>query len=331
MKQIYGIDLSKDKFDVNFILPSGSNQNKTIKNKLPSIVAFLNSIDKDSILCMEHTGVYGELLAFTALTFNFKVSLVSGYEIKHSLGALKGKSDTIDACRIRQYAERFSDKLKFAHLESETLHELRELHVLRTQLVKERKMLLTNQQSKKHCAYNSSIAHKIAQEQLNSLNKAIEDIELEIMVIIYQMPKLFENFQLLNFIFGIGPVTSCELIIKTDNFEKINTARKAASFAGICPFPNESGTMVKKSKTSPMADKALKTLLYLCASTAVQNNKEYALYYQRKALEGKPHHLIMNNVSHKLLRTVYSIIKSRKPYSPEYFCIDPRKRLKKVA
>ncbi|MFO7975694.1 MAG: transposase, partial [Candidatus Hydrogenedentota bacterium] len=35
---------------------------------------------------------------------------------------------------------------------------------------------------------------------------------------------------------------------KTGNFKKIDTARKAASYAGVCPFPNKSGKMEGKSK-----------------------------------------------------------------------------------
>ena len=72
--------------------------------------------------------------------------------------------------------------------------------------------------------------------------------------------------------------------------------------------------MSLKPKTSHIADKKLKSLLFLAAKTAVAHNKEFSLYAERKRLEGKPHYLIMNNVSNKMLRTVYGIVQSRKPY-----------------
>jgi len=62
------------------------------------------------------------------------------------------------------------------------------------------------------------------------------------------------------------------------------------------------------------------------AKSAVKHNKEYKLYYQKKQLEGKPHYLIMNNISNKMLRTIYSVVKNKTQYSQEYICLDPRER-----
>lgn len=47
-------------------------------------------------------------------------------------------------------------------------------------------------------------------------------------------------------------------------------------------------------------------------------------------MEGKHHYLIMNNVSGKLLRTVYSIIHSRAKYDPNHICLDPGHKEKKL-
>ena len=62
------------------------------------------------------------------------------------------------------------------------------------------------------------------------------------------------------------------------------------------------------------------------AKSAVKHNKEYKLYYQKKQLEGKPHYLIMNNISNKMLRTIYSVVKNKTLYSQDYICLDPRER-----
>lgn len=53
----------------------------------------------------EHTGVYGDLLLMLADLRSIPVSYVSGYEIKHRMGLTRGKSDPIDAARIREYGE----------------------------------------------------------------------------------------------------------------------------------------------------------------------------------------------------------------------------------
>jgi len=294
MKQIYGIDLSQEKFDVNFLNSDNKSKSLIVKNNLTGIVDFLENLPKDAILCAEHTGVYGELLVFISGCMNIPISLSTGYEIRHSLGLLKGKSDKVDACRIREYGERFYDKLKFVKYPDEQLKELKELYNLRAQLVKERKMLQTHEKGKIHIAYNSIKVHEISQSMLKSLSKAIEDLEFEIAGIIISKEELRANYKLITGIKGIGHVTACDLIVTTGNFKEINTARKASSYAGVCPFPNSSGKMVKKSRVSHMADKKLKSLLYLCSVSAVSTNPEYKLYFQRKKNEGKPYFLIMN-------------------------------------
>lgn len=325
MRQIYGIDLSQEKFDVNFLKPTGKEQHLVVKNNLKGITSFLEDLPQGVVLCAEHTGVYGQLLLFIASCMNISISLASGYEIRHSLGLQKGKSDKIDARRIREYGERFFDRLRMVKYGAEDLRELKELYALRSQLVKERKMLVTHEKGKKHLPYNSVKVHQIATEMQECLSRSIREIEHEITGIITANPELASSYRLVTSIRGVGQVTACDLIIKTGNFKEIDTARKAASYAGICPFPCESGKMVKKSKVSSMADKDLKTLLYLCSVVAKSLNPEYKLYYLRKKQEGKPYFLIMNNVANKLLRTIYSIVNSKKEYDLGYISDDPRK------
>ncbi|MCT4647513.1 MAG: transposase [Carboxylicivirga sp.] len=322
--QVYGIDLSMEKFDVSYIDKEGLEKHKQVKNSLNSISIFLNSVSETAILCAENTGSYGDLLVFLCNQKNLKIALVPGYNIKHSLGLVKGKTDKVDASRIREYAERFIDKLCFKEYDTEEMFELKSLYALRSQLVKAKKLLLAGSHSRTKTPLQSITVKRHAAQALLSLNKQIEGVELEMETIIRSYEELYENFTLATSVVGIGPVIGVDLIIKTGNFKTINTARKASSYAGVCPFPNESGKMVGKSKTSPFADRKLKSLLYMGAKSALKTNKEYKLYYQKKKLEGKAYFLIMNNISNKMLRTVYSVVQNKVPYSRDYICQDPR-------
>ncbi len=324
--QVYGIDLSMEKFDVNFIDEKGKEKQKEVKNGVVSISKFLSTVPKDAVLCAEHTGAYGDLLVYLCNQEKIPIALVPGYTIKHSLGILKGKTDPIDAGRIREYGERFTDKLVFSEYDEECIVELKQLNTLRSQLVKARKTLLTSDKGRKHLPMQSISVHNHLQPVLSGLDAEIEAVEKEIEALIKANEDLNENYELVTSIKGVGPVIATDLLIKTGNFENIDTARKAASYAGVCPFPNTSGKMVGKSRTSPFADKKLKSLLYMGAKSAVKHNKEYQLYYQKKKLEGKPHYLIMNNISNKMLRTIYSVVKNKTPYSQDYICLDPRER-----
>lgn len=324
--QVYGIDLSKEKFDVNFIDAKGKEKDQEVKNAVASISKFLSSVSEDSILCAEHTGVYGDLLVYLCNQVKITIALVPGYTIKHSLGLVKGKSDPLDSKRIREYGERFPDKLEYAECAEENIVELRQLYTLRNQMVKQRKSLRTLDKGSGSLPMQSIRGHNYINTVLDGLDKEIASIEEEIEMLIKLDQEMNENYELVTGIKGIGPVIATDLIIKTGNFKTIDTHRKAASYAGVCPFPNASGKMLGKSRTSPFADKKLKSLLYMGAKAAVKHNKEYKLYYQKKELEGKPYFLIMNNVSNKLLRTVYSIVRSKIPYTQDHICLDPRER-----
>jgi transposase len=330
MRQIYGIDLAKEKFDVNFLGLNGEEKSVVVDNRFQAIVNFLERVPDNAILCCEYTGVYGELLCHLAITMGKTIARATGYEIKHSMGLQKGKTDKIDARRIREYAERFYDKLRFAQALSPELKELRKLYNLRAKLVKCRKMLLTSETGNKCADFQSLKAVQVANDVIENYNQAIETLESEMVEIIKSNKELLKNYKQVISVKGIGQVTACELIVKTENFKKIDSARKAASFAGICPFPNESGKMVKKSRVSKMSDKQLKTLLFMCSKIAVRSNPEYKLYFLRKKQEGKPYYLIMNNVANKLLRTVFHLVKTEREYILGHITEEPRKQ-KKVA
>jgi len=322
--QVYGIDLSKEKFDVSFTNLNGKEKKQQVKNKVVSISKFLETLSCDSVLVAEHTGSYGDLLVYLSNQLNINIALVPGYNIKHSMGLIRGKSDPIDAKRIREYGERFFDKLKFKVYDDETIIELKALYSLRSQLVKSRKSLRTGEHGRSQVPMQSIAVNTHIKRALLALGKEIESLDGEIECLIKGNEATKENYELATSIKGIGPVIAADLIIKTGNFQNIDTARKASSYAGVCPFPNTSGKMVGKSRTSPFADKKLKALLYMGAKAAVKHNKEYRLYYQKKKQEGKPHYLIMNNVSNKMLRTIYSVVKNRTPYRQDYICLDPR-------
>lgn len=321
--KVYGIDLSKEKFDVSFIF-EGKEKKKVVSNNYKGICNFLNHVGNNTILVAEHTGSYGDLLVHLCYQYKIKIALVPGYNIKHSLGLQRGKSDAKDASRIRKYGERFYEELYFIEPKSESVKELKELHALREQLSKSRKSLLLGQEARKQGPYQSINVYNSFKRAIAHIEDEISEIEESIKRVVQNDQELKDNYKLVTSIKGIGPVIANNLIIKTENFKRISTAKKAAAFAGVCPYPNSSGKISLSAKTSHIADKKLKSLLFLAAKTAVAHNKEYSLYAERKKLEGKPYYLIMNNVSNKMLRTVYGVIKSRKPYDINYMCKDPR-------
>ncbi len=323
MRTIYGIDISKTHLDIYGLNSNGKVIKKRINNTLTAIEAFMLCLEKDAIICAEFTGVYSDLLAFTCHQLSISISLINGYTLRHSMGNEKGKSDAIDAIRIWEYGNRFTDKLTFFEPDNEEIQELKELYNLRNQLVKQRRMILTSKTTSQQAMSNSLTVHKTTTQVIVQLSEHIKALEHE-MVELIGSTHLSTNMELVTSIKGVGKITAIELLIASGNFKKLDTCKKAASYAGVCPFPNQSGNKAYKSRIHPRSDRKLKSALYMAAVSVCRVNKEFRIYKDRKRSEGKHYFLVMNNVINKLLRMIYAIVSSGKPFDFEYLPQDPR-------
>ncbi|WP_300897461.1 IS110 family transposase, partial [uncultured Duncaniella sp.] len=120
-------------------------------------------------------------------------------------------------------------------------------------------------------------------------------------------------------------VTATELIIKTGNFKRVGTAKKCATLAGIAPFPNSTGKSDKGSHVSHMGDKQLKSLLFMCANSAILHFEKMRIYKMKKhEVEHKHIFVVLNNVANRLLKILYALIKKGEMYDPKYLQADPR-------
>lgn len=326
--QIYGIDLASEKFDVSFVDSKEQTRHIVVKNTQPQIEKFLDKLPGDCRLVAEHTGVYGDMLLKLADIRGIAVSYVSGYEIKHSLGLIRGKSDPVDASRIREYGERYADRLEDTHFPSETLYELRELYATRRLLVQQRKQLQTMLKGDEYRPEKSSTAQNVKLKMVEQLSNQIASIEDKMVELIDKEDDLSENSAIAQSIPGIGPITATELIIKTDNFKRVGSAKKCATLAGIAPFPNSTGKTDKGSHVSHMGDKQLKSLLFMCARSAVVHFEKMRVYKMKKYdVEHKHIFVVLNNVANRLLKILYALIKKGEMYNPQYLPRDPRLKI----
>lgn len=133
------------------------------------------------------------------------------------------------------------------------------------------------------------------------LSKQIRGIDKEMMTLIKSDEKLIEQFRLITSIKGVGSQTALFMIIYTHGFTKFKAWRKFASYCGIAPFQNSSGTSVRgRTRVSNLANKKIKSLFDLCAKSAIQFNPEMKTYYNRRLDEGKNKMSTINIVRNKL-------------------------------
>ena len=133
------------------------------------------------------------------------------------------------------------------------------------------------------------------------------------------------NYELVKIVDGVVLITAVELFVKTENFTKITTARQYASYAGTAPYEKSSGKIDKGAHISNIGNRRSKTLLYICAERARLHNKEIKLDYERRTLiDKKTRHYILNAITNKLLRIVFTYEEKGEYYDSNFIRQYPR-------
>ncbi|MFT4660761.1 MAG: transposase [Patiriisocius sp.] len=210
--------------------------------------AYSNSkFDKNEILFVfEHAGIYSDRPAYLLSDKSIPFLILPGLEIKKSLGTARGKDDKIDAARIALYSYRRRDELKPCKLPQNEIRMIRQLLSLREQLVKQRAGFKANVKEIKHAIPNLHAKSIITcqNNMIKVLSTQIKKIDTELNYVCSKDEKIENMFNLLTSIKGIGPQTALNLIAYTAGFTKFDNWRQFATYCGIAPFPNRSGTSV---------------------------------------------------------------------------------------
>lgn len=320
-KWFVGIDISKKTLDVTLFDKGGLKKSKhvVVNNNLKGFKDLEKWIKKwipvfsELLICMEHTGVYGNDLSVFLDGKGISFSMVSPLHIKRSLGLTRGKSDKVDSFQIARFCYLHREELKLSKLPLVTIKKLRGLINERERIVK---MQTTEKIVLKELKIqNSSTTIERIKIRLSIFARDIALIEREMKQVIENEDVVFNNYLLVRSIIGIGLVNSILFIIYSNNFQGFDNARKYACYSGIAPFENTSGTSIRgKTRVSHLANKRLKANLSNAARSAIQNDPELRKYYDRKAKEGKDHGIIMNAVKFKLVTRVFAVVKRGTPF-----------------
>jgi len=317
-----GIDVSKLKLDITGIDSDNTIKLKhcIIKNNLVDIRKYFKNAQKEHsnsmIVGLEITGIYSLLVASVLFELGIDYSLIPSLEISRSKGISRGKSDKIDALQIAQYLLSHRFKIKLSSMTDNQLVEMKVLYTHREKIVKSIK------QYQKEYEYEDFLPKEVQKDLLKSTRSILKNlktnllkIEAKLNEIINESEELKRNFNLVTSIPGIGKQTAIYLLIVTKNFTIFKEARQLACYAGIAPFPFQSGSSINgRTKVNNLADKKLKSLLNMCALSANKYDVELKEYFEKKVNEGKNKMLVLNNIRNKLLARVFAVINRQEPY-----------------
>lgn len=321
IKETIGIDVAKETLDVWIHTTQFFKQ---FENTLEGHKKMLIWVLKESkyqmqelLFCFEHTGLYSYPLSVFLTEQKAYYFIIPGLELKRSMGIQRGKEDKIDAKKIALYAFRKRDEIEPYKLADKEILGLKQLLTLRERLVKQRAgyeaSAKENQQFLKK--KDNKILFEVEKSMVPFFDKKIEKVEKELDNIIKKDDRLKKMYDLITSIKCVGPQTALFMIALTNGFTKFAKWRKFASYAGIAPFPYQSGISINgKRKVSQLANKKIKSLLNLCATSSITYNPEMKQFYKKRIARGKNKMSTINIIRNKILSRIFAVIERGSSY-----------------
>ena len=315
-KETFGVDISKDVFDV----PGSTVGHGQYNNDESGFRKFLKALLDNLLVVMEATGYYYYRLAQFLYKNGITVSVVNPLSVKRfiQMKLAKVKTDKSDAKAICEYA--LINEVPLYNALTDTQSECLQLFRLLDAYLKQR----TATKNKIHGEVVLGVPSKFVYRSLirnkKQLNKEVIAIESKILSLV----KVNQQEQLIlsTSIHGIGQKTALFLIVVTDGFSKFETASQLCSYVGITPTIRESGSSVRgRARISKVGNRKLRNLLFLCSFNACKHNKACKEVYERIVNKGKRKKLALIAVANKLLKQSFAIAKSERPYDETYVSV----------
>ena len=327
-----GMDVSKFWVDITIMCVIDHQKQPVITERFDNDQAGLKLLDKwlkkhkvsfdnNSLLVIENTGVYHRLIWEYCSKHGLPLYIGNAAHIKWSFGIARGKNDKIDSQRLCTYAYKNADELKATPALNPVFIKLKDLMTSRSRLLAQqnsikvylKELKRSNSKETQQCIEE---AHNAA---LDGIKQSLKTVEKQIKQLIKQDEAIKKNYELLLSVPGIGHLTAVYLICCTNNFICKITGKQLASYAGVAPFSNTSGTSIKgKDKVHKMANKDLKKLFHMGAVSAITHYPEFRDYYERKVKEGKHEQSAINAVRSKIALRAVAVINNQQKYVNNY-------------
>lgn len=309
----YGIDISKDVFDVM----DQKRIHYQFKNTQKGFIAFLKLLTKKSHCVMEATGYYHYQLAYFLVENNIKVSVENPLSVKRfiQMKLSKIKTDKSDAKMICEYAQNVA--LKLWKSESKDQQECLQIIRILSVYSKQSTALKNKIHGEKTLGNTKTCVVKSINRSLKSIKKEVDLLEKQLQEIVKKTHQ--DLLTRLESIPGLGRKTSLMLIVLTDGFDRFDTANALCSYSGLTPTIRQSGSSIKgRPRISKMGNPKLRNLLFMCSFTACKYNKACKAIYDRIVAKGKSKKLALIAVCNKLLKHAFAIAKSGLIYDQTY-------------
>ena len=287
---------------------------QTIANTRRAILVWLKQVPVETVIGMEATGHYHQLLADSAAQRGHTVYVVNPkYLANYAKGVgQRGKTDPLDAQTIARYIDRERDQLHPYRIPTACQRSLRQLLSERVNVVKHGQAI---RQSLKATGLAGSKALQQARQQtLEHLQALIDTIDSELKYVMAANAALEVRRQRLQTIVGIGFLNSIALAHRLDRTPFANSDALVAAY-GLDPRPKESGHRIGKRKLTKEGNPEDRRLIFLAAQSAVKT-KTFNPLYQTLLAKGFKTTQAIVIIARKLLRIAFAVWTSNCVFDP---------------
>ncbi len=328
IKQVIGIDVSKDTFHVCFgsideaqcvkvmKQTSFTNNEKGFKQLLSWKQKNLNPNIALWYVIMEATGVYYENLAYFLSAKAEQVSVLLPNKSKNFAKSLdiKTKTDKVDAAILSRIGlERVLPIWKIPTVLMKQVKSLcREYKSLKTSGSKIKARL----HAYKHSYKPEKGTITRLKQQLALIEKQILIVEKEIRSYISKDEALQKRIDNIQKVKGLSLITIITVIAETNGFASITNAKQLTSYSGLDITMNQSGKFYGKTRISKKGNSHIRSALYLPAMSAIRSNMRLKQFYQNIMQKHTCGKVGIIAVARKMLILIYTLWKNDVVYNP---------------
>jgi transposase len=274
------------------------------------VSGWLSSLGDDTILIMEATGGYEQLVADAARARGLAVAVVNPRQVRDfakATGQL-AKTDRLDAQVLAHYGQALKPRLTLAVSPED--RELRALVDRRRELVEAR----TAEKNRRKQTTSDTVKGSI-DDHIEWLDQQIGELDIEIESRLQKSVALQERYNRLRAVPGVGKVVATTLVIHLPELGQLDR-KQIAALVGLAPLARDSGSV--RGRRLIWAGRAqARSLMFMAALAASRHNPPLRAFYERLLAHGKPKKAALTAVARKLLTMLNAILRDQTAWSPE--------------
>lgn len=311
MDRYVGIDVSKDVLDVALLDEHGEVSYLKVTNDETGYEKVLAQLQGPSCqVIFEATGPYHLHLQTALQNALVATSVVNPRQVLNYAKSQnrRNKTDKVDALLLAQYGRERHPPVSPRNVPVQQSL-ARELAAMNEDLGRLRNRLDAARRGLGHPDVVTSLERRIhiLEQEKQRLEKQLQEETQQ---------NQAEQLRLLQSIPGIGVHSACLFLAELGDPLRFRSARNLVAFAGLTPMRHESGKSRKYSAISRMGSAHLRRILYMPSVCASRWNPIIKDFYQQLVQRGKPKMVALVAAMAKLLRVMYGVLKSGKPFAP---------------